>query len=67
MLMARVGPEQYTNCLKDKHAKEMTFTGKPMKGIIYIESDGLSTETQLTYWIEKCLFFVSTLPDKKTK
>lgn len=67
ILMARVGPDQYANCLKDKHAKEMTFTGKPLKGMVYVESDGISTEVQLTKWIEKCLHFVSTLPEKKTK
>lgn len=32
-LMLRVGPEQYEKTLKLKHAKPMTFTGKPMKGI----------------------------------
>lgn len=67
MLMARVGPDQYSECIKEKHVKEMTFTGKPMKGMIYVESDGISSESQLTFWIEKCLCFVSTLPNKKEK
>lgn len=65
MLMARVGPDQYAECIKEKHAKEMTFTGKPMKGMIYVESEGISSEAQLALWIEKCLYFVSALPDKK--
>ena len=65
MLMARVGPDQYEDCLKEKHAKEMMFTGKPMKGMIYVDPDGISTEVQLTNWIEKCLYFISKLPDKK--
>jgi TfoX/Sxy family transcriptional regulator of competence genes len=67
MLMARVGPDQYAGCLKEKYAKEMTFTGKPMKGMLYIESRGIATEDQLRYWIDKCLDFVSSLPDKKAK
>ena len=30
MLMARVGPEQYTAALRHPHAREMNFTGRPM-------------------------------------
>ena len=30
-LMARVGPEQYSAALKKQHAREMDFTGKPMR------------------------------------
>lgn len=64
-LMARVGPDQYEECLKVKYANEMLFTGRPMKGMVYVEREGIKTEKQLTKWIERCLYFVSTLPDKK--
>lgn len=67
VLMARVGPDQYEKCLEKKHASEMLFTGKPMKGMIYVESNGIKSEEQLTKWVERCLYFVSTLPDKKKK
>ncbi|NQT92768.1 MAG: hypothetical protein HQ559_08405 [Lentisphaerae bacterium] len=62
--MARVGPERYAEGLKQEHAKEMTFTGKPLKGLLYIDPEGVSTDEQLNRWIEQCLEFVSTLPDK---
>jgi len=29
-LMARVGPENYTECLRKPHVTEMDFTGKPI-------------------------------------
>jgi TfoX/Sxy family transcriptional regulator of competence genes len=67
MLMARVGPDQYEKCLKKKYAKEMTFTGKPLKGMLYIESRGITEDDQLHEWIGRCLDFVSSLPDKKPK
>ena len=35
-LMARVGPEQYEQALKEPYAREMDFTGKPMKGFVYV-------------------------------
>ena len=64
-LMARVGPDQYENLLTKEHAKAMDFTGKPMKGMIYVESEGLKSDKDLTEWLNVCLNFISTLPPKK--
>ena len=33
-LMARVGPDSDAKALKQKHVREMDFTGKPMKGYV---------------------------------
>ena len=35
-LMARVGPVAYAASLKQAHVREMDFTGKPMKGYVYV-------------------------------
>ena len=59
-LMARVGPENYDHALKQKYATQMDFTGKPMKGMIYVLPEGVKTKDSLTKWID----FVSTLPKK---
>ena len=67
MLMARVGPRQYAACLKQEHVREMTFTGKPLTGMVYIDPQGIAEEHQLSEWIVTCLAFVNTLPDKKPK
>ena len=67
ILMARVGPDQYEECLKAEHAREMTFTGKPMKGLVYVDPAGISTDAQLQQWVDRCLDFVATLPDKGPK
>jgi len=63
-LMARVGPDQYESCLKKQHVTVMDFTGKPMKGMIYIESAGIKTQKQLSNWLDICLRFIATLPAK---
>ncbi|MFQ5589509.1 MAG: TfoX/Sxy family protein, partial [Nitrospiria bacterium] len=39
-LMARVGPDQYAAALAHPHAREMDFTGRPMKGLVYIDPEG---------------------------
>lgn len=66
-LLARVGPDQYEDSLKENYANEMLFTGRPMKGMIYIEPEGINSKAKLIKWVEKCLYFVSTLPEKKEK
>lgn len=67
MLMVRVGPEQYESTLAEKHVKPMDFTGRPMKGYIYVEPAGFNTEKKLIKWIELGIAFVKTLPPKKAK
>ena len=63
-LMARVGPEQYSKALQRPHAREMDFTGKPLKGFIYVGVDGIATDAELEAWIGLCVQFVKTLPPK---
>lgn len=63
--MARVGPEFYEKLCKKKHARPMDFTGKPIKGMMYIEPEGLKSDNDLKEWIDIYLDFISTLPPKK--
>lgn len=61
-LMVRVGPEGYADALKQPHAREMDFTGKPMKGYVFVEPAGFDSDADLRSWVERALQFVSTLP-----
>jgi TfoX/Sxy family transcriptional regulator of competence genes len=63
-LMARVGAEQYEKSLKKTHARKMDFTGKPLKGFIYVEPEGFESDEDIQYWVNLCERFVSTLPPK---
>ena len=56
-LMARIGPEAYEAALKEKGSRRMDFTGKPMKGFVYIYADGIDTDDDLKYWLRKALKF----------
>ncbi len=64
-LMARVGKDNYLALLKRKYADPMDFTGKPMKGMIYVYAGGIKTKKNLQFWIDQCLEFVEPLPKKK--
>lgn len=66
-LMARVGPENYKECLNKKYAREMDFTGKAMKGMVYISPEGFESDTDLIGWVSTCESFVKSLPPKKQK
>lgn len=66
-LMARVGPDNYEDYLKEKYAKEMDFTGKAMKGMVYVEPKGIEDDSELEKWVGRCESFVKSLPPKKPK
>jgi hypothetical protein len=56
-LMARVGPDAYEDSLSKKGCKPMDFTGKPMKGFVYVEPDGIDLDDELEYWVQLCLYY----------
>ncbi|MFZ5524843.1 MAG: TfoX/Sxy family protein [Pseudomonadota bacterium] len=63
-LMARVGPAGYADALRQPHVSEMDFTGKPMKGYVYIKPEGFESDQDLEKWVALCAKFVSLLPAK---
>lgn len=63
-LMVRVGKEAYSEALAQPHVREMDFTGRAMKGMVYVEPPGFQEEQDLQRWVERGLHFVETLPDK---
>ena len=63
-LMARIGPEAYPEALKKKPVREMDFTGRPMKGYVFIDDKGVEKDADLEYWVNQCAGFVATLPIK---
>jgi TfoX/Sxy family transcriptional regulator of competence genes len=63
-LVVRLGPEQAAEALKRDYVREFDVTGRPMKGWIMVEPDGLDSDKQLAEWIEAAMRFVGTLPRK---
>jgi TfoX/Sxy family transcriptional regulator of competence genes len=61
-LMVRVGPERYEEALAKPHARPMDFTGRPMKGYVYVAPAGRRTVASLRTWVELGARFVATLP-----
>lgn len=67
LLMARIGIEAYEGALKKEGALPMDFTGRPMKGFIFVEPTGFDLEDDLTYWVEKCLAYNPLAKSSKKK
>lgn len=63
-LMVRVGPDATDDALAQPHARPMDFTGKPMKGMVYVAPAGLRTDATLKAWVDRGMKFVKTLPPK---
>lgn len=64
-LMARVGPSLYEELLSKPHVSVMDFTGKPMKGYIYVSPAGYESDEDLEKWVAYCAKFVLSLPPKQ--
>jgi hypothetical protein len=56
-LMARVGPRRYEEALRRPHARPMDFTGRPLRGMVYVGADGIRTAAALKKWIREVVAF----------
>jgi hypothetical protein len=54
-LMVRIGKNAYEELLKKKGCREMDFTGKPMKGFLFIYAEGFDSEKYLYFCVDKAL------------
>ena len=63
-LIARVGPDAYDDARTEPHVREFDITGKPMKGWVMVEPEGVEGDDQLAAWVGRAVAFVGTLPGK---
>ena len=66
-LMARIGPDRYSESLEKDGVHQMTFTGRSMKGYVFIDMDAIDTDDELSYWIQLCLDFNPLAKSSKRK
>lgn len=56
-LMVRVGKLPYEKLLAAPGSRPMDFTGKPMRGFLFIDSEGFDRDDDLDFWVKKALEF----------
>ena len=66
-LMVRVGPDGLDAALAQPHARPMDFTGRPMKGFVYVGPAGTEKDDPLNQWVQRGVAFAGTLPAKRVK
>jgi TfoX/Sxy family transcriptional regulator of competence genes len=66
-LMVRIEPESYDRLLAEPNVKPMDFSGKAMRGFLYVEPGGIATARSLRKWVERVLKFAESRPQKTTK
>ena len=54
-LMARIDPAVHDEALQKKGCREMDFTGRPMKGFVFVGPEG--TKQTLDYWVKLAVDF----------
>ena len=63
-LVVRTGPDAFERALKRPHARPMDFTGRPMKGLVYVAPAGYHSDRDLKSWTKIGLDFVLSQPPK---
>ena len=66
-LMARIDPDIYDEELTKKGCRQMDFTGRPMKGFVFVEPEGIDTDEDLEYWIRLALDYNPRVKSSKKK
>jgi len=56
-LMVRLDPAIHNAALKEKGCREMNFTGKPIKGFVFVSPKGTGNKKDLSHWINIALDF----------
>ena len=66
-LMLRINPETHNDVIEIHGCREMTFTGKPMKGFVFIGPEATNTSKELKFWVDIALAFNPFAKSSKKK
>ena len=67
-MMCRISPDLHDASVEKTGCREMDFTGKPMRGYVFVNEDGMKTQADFMYWISLSLDFnVIAKASKKRK
>ena len=61
-LMVRVGAAEHGTLVRRPHARPMDFTGRPLKGFLFVDSPGLENDADLERWIARGVDYAASIP-----
>lgn len=66
-IMVRIDPEVYEQALEKEGCTPMDFTGKVMKGYVFVDAAVLNTTKKLDHWVQLALDFNKRAKASKKK
>ncbi|HYV95196.1 MAG TPA: TfoX/Sxy family protein [Chitinophagales bacterium] len=66
-LMVRLDPAKFDEAMEKEGCKPMDFTGRVMKGYVFVDIDALNTKKKLEYWIQLALAYNKIAKASKKK
>jgi TfoX/Sxy family transcriptional regulator of competence genes len=63
-LIVRLGDEEGEQALAEDGVRPFDFTGKAMKGIVYVSPERISDDARLAEWVEAGADYAASLPPK---
>jgi TfoX/Sxy family transcriptional regulator of competence genes len=66
-LMIRFDPIRYDEAMEKDGCKPMDFTGKIMKGFVFVDTDVLTSAKKLSYWVNLALQYNKIAKPSKKK
>ena len=65
LLMVRLSAQAAAAALTEEHVRPMDFTGKPLKGFLYVEPAGIATAARLKHWVQRAAAHAESLPARQ--
>ncbi len=63
-IMVRVGKDGFGDAIAQPNTREMDFTGRSMKGMVYVEPAGFESDADLAAWVARGVANAESLPPK---
>ena len=63
-MIVRLGPDEGQEALLELHVKPFDITGKPMKGWVMVEPDGVVDDSEVKKWVQRAIKFVGKMAAK---
>jgi len=63
-LVLRLGEEGTVAALEEPHTREMDFTGRVMKSMVFVDANGTKSDEQLRSWVNRAFDHAKSLPQK---
>ena len=64
-LMVRLDPDEADRVADEPHVRPMDFTGKPMRGYLFVDAEGIDSPKALKSWVDRSVAHIERMPVKK--